>query len=257
MALNNIYNLGCELIETTIVKRPSKVCKSPYVADITIDSVEICAHSPSLGCSGLANKDRKVLVTPKTNASETSVCKYSVDFGLDNGEIVAMNPKLSEKVVKAILEKNMFTSLKQSGFKPEQKIGNSRFDFVGKDENNKKFILEVKHVPLVKPDNSRIAYFPDGYRKKKTDTVSPRALKHIQELQRIKKEEPETRTIMCYVIPRTQVDIFEPNKGDPIYRNALKEAHKDGVEIIPLVVQWTRDGQCLFIRDDLPIDLIQ
>ena len=62
---------------------------------------------------------------------------------------------------------------------------------------------------------------------------------------------------MCYVIPRTQVDIFEPNKGDPIYRNALKEAHKDGVEIIPLMVQWTRDGQCLFIRDDLPIDLIQ
>ena len=256
MEINNIYNLDCELIETTIVNRPSKVCKSPYVADITIDSVEICAHSPSLGCSGLANKDRKVLVAPKTNASETSVCKYSVDFGLDNGEIVAMNPKLSEKVVKAILEKKLFTILKPREFKPEQKIGNSRFDFVGKDENNKKFILEVKHVPLVKPDNSRIAYFPDGYRKKKTDTVSPRALKHIQELQRIKKEEPETRTIMCYVIPRTKVDTFEPNKGDPIYRNALKEAHKDGVEIIPLVVQWTRNGECLFIRDDLPIDLI-
>jgi hypothetical protein len=34
--------------------------------------------------------------------------------------------------------------------------------------------------------NSKVAYFPDGYRKKAKDTISPRALKHILELTYLK-----------------------------------------------------------------------
>ena len=129
--------------------------------------------------------------------------------------------------------------------------------------------MEVKNVPLAdyeditakdrkgkcyddRPLNSKVAYFPDGYRKKSTDTVSPRALKHIRELTLIKRES-KTRCIMCYVIQRTDVDRFQPSIIDPEYRAAVKEAIDAGVEIITMGVQWTGDGAAHFVRDDLPV----
>jgi DNA-binding sugar fermentation-stimulating protein len=131
--------------------------------------------------------------------------------------------------------------------------------------------MEVKNVPLADYEditakdrkkkcyddfeyNSKVAYFPDGYRKKTTDTVSPRALKHIKELTLIKKES-KTRCIMCYVIQRTDVNRFQPSIIDPEYREAFKEAVAAGVEIITMVIQWTIEGEAYFIRDDLPISL--
>ena len=148
----------------------------------------------------------------------------------------------------------------------ENKV-DSRFDFSGVDENGLPFIMEVKNVPLADyeditakvrkgkcyddlPYNEKVAYFPDGYRKKSADTVSPRALKHIKELTLIKKES-KTRCIMCYVIQRTDVDRFQPSIIDPQYREAFKEAVEAGVEIITLVVKWTRDGEAHFVKDDL------
>jgi DNA-binding sugar fermentation-stimulating protein len=80
--------------------------------------------------------------------------------------------------------------------------------------------------------------------------VSPRALKHIKELTLIKKES-KTRCIMCYVIQRTDVDRFQPSIIDPQYREAVKLAVEEGVEIITLVVEWTKQGEAYFVKDDL------
>ena len=44
-----------------IKSRPSKICKTPYVADATIDNVDIMLHTPSLGCCGLVEKESSVL----------------------------------------------------------------------------------------------------------------------------------------------------------------------------------------------------
>jgi hypothetical protein len=129
--------------------------------------------------------------------------------------------------------------------------------------------MEVKNVPLADYEditakerknkcydnrdiNSKVAYFPDGYRKKSTDTVSPRALKHINELTLIKRESI-TRCITCYVIQRTDVDRFQPSIIDMDYRNAVKNAITAGVEIITLVVSWNKNGEVYFVKDDLPI----
>ena len=130
--------------------------------------------------------------------------------------------------------------------------------------------MEVKNVPLAdyedltakerkkisfddRPINSKVAYFPDGYRKKSTDTVSPRALKHINELALIKRMS-KTRCIMCYVIQRNDVDRFQPSVVDPEYREAFKTAVKSGVEIITMVVQWTIHHQIVFLPDEREIN---
>ena len=48
-----------------IIKRPSASCKTPYVADVTINDEDSCvlAHTPALGCCGLSDKESNVYMT--------------------------------------------------------------------------------------------------------------------------------------------------------------------------------------------------
>jgi DNA-binding sugar fermentation-stimulating protein len=102
--------------------------------------------------------------------------------------------------------------------------------------------------------NSKVAYFPEGYRKKITDTISPRALKHIKELTIIKTDSSSPiRTILCFVIQRDDVEKFQISTSDPEYREAVKNAKDLGVEIIAMVVKWHKNGNAEFICDNLPI----
>jgi len=159
--------------------------------------------------------------------------------------------------------------------KREFKFLNSRFDFTGVDQDGRPYILEVKNVPLAdyvdvpkkirkqyknientKSVNEKIAYFPDGYRKNSTQVVSERALKHIHELTEIVKS-TNYRAILCFVIQRTDVSHFQPSNIDLIYKKAVQEAHESGVEISAVQVEWTMDGKCRFVRDDLPVKLYE
>jgi DNA-binding sugar fermentation-stimulating protein len=270
------------LIPGVVVKRPSKIIKSPYVSDVVIDNTEILAHSASLGCCGLCEAGSTILLSPmknKKSESKPNKCLYSAQLSIihekSNEIIIGVHPKLAESLVENCLIKNYLSILqsckkyrRETSIFVENKV-DSRFDFTGIDKNNIPFIMEVKNVPLAdyeditskdrkkkcyedRPFDSKIAYFPDGYRKKSSEPVSPRALKHIRELTLIKKESI-TRCIMCYVIQRTDVDRFQPSIIDPEYREAVKEAIEAGVEMITLVVKWTRDGEAYFIRDDLPM----
>ena len=116
----------------------------------------------------------------------------------------------------------------------------SRFDFGGVDKWGHEFLLEVKTVPLameVGCVGQKWGYFPDGYRKKKTDTVSPRALKHIQELEWLAVNTGK-RCILCYVVQREDVCGFMTFLGDPEYKEAVKKAKLAGVEVIALRIHW-------------------
>ena len=272
------------LVDGTIVNRPSKIIKSPYVADIILPTLNttILGHTASLGCCGLADRGAQILMSPvpKTNKKTDKIsCEYKVYLAVicERGAeiVIGMHPKLAENLAESAIKNNLLSRLQNvRGYKRETTIYvpdkvDSRFDFTGIDGNGVPFIMEVKNVPLADYEditakdrknkcyderdvNSKVAYFPDGYRKKSTDTVSPRALKHIRELTLIKRESI-TRCIMCYVIQRTDVECFQPSIIDPEYRAAVKEAVEAGVEIITMVVQWTKDGEAHFVRDDLPI----
>lgn len=265
--------------EAHVVKRPSKTSKTPYVADIILNgddtNTEYMAHTASLGCGGLIEKGETVIMKDAPNPK--SICKYrvmiakTIERGI--GNIIGVDPKIAEDMVEMALNKNYLSTLKDiKNYKREHTINESRFDYFGTDANNIPFIMEVKNVPLAdyvdcyekekkgmdfsdKDINSKIAYFPDGYRKKQKDTVSPRALKHITELTQIAKEaKGRIRTIMCYVIQRRDVSSFQASNVDPIYKAAFTEAVKNGVEVITMQVGWDADGTANFIRDDLPIN---
>lgn len=277
MLLHQINNV----VEGTVLKRPSKYIKTPYVADIEINIEnshfveDILGHTPSLGCCGLVETGSRVLLSE--SESDKAKCSHTVQLSISNNTnnsninninninkpiIIGVNPKLAEIIAENALKNNCLSRLLNiKSYKREKTIYipgkvDSRFDFSGIDENGIPFLMEVKTVPL---SSSGISYFPDGFRKKVTDTISPRALKHIQELTYIRRE-TKVRCLMCYVIQRSDTHMFMPSPADPAYRKAFYEAMDAGVEIITLQVDWTIESastnvcaSARFVRDDLPI----
>jgi DNA-binding sugar fermentation-stimulating protein len=278
-----------ELIEGLVIKRPSKFIKTPYVADVLINEnseierKEVISHSASLGCCGLADANASVLmsVMPQSKTKGDKKCSHRIYLSVCkegvNEEIIGIYPKLAETLAEAALSQNLLSSLKnlktwrrETTIKVAELGVDSRFDFSGIDANGDPFIMEIKNVPLADYEdvsakdrkkmnfegrdfNSKVAYFPDGYRKKSTDPVSPRALKHIRELEAIHISNPKIRCILCFVIQRADINRFTTSVVDPEYKAAVKKAHESGVEILTMVVKWSRDGSAQFIRDDLPI----
>jgi sugar fermentation stimulation protein A len=280
-----------DLILVKIVSRPSKVCKTPYVADIELeDGTIVQAHCASLGCCGLCEKDCYVYASPmKSNCaqSKSKVCSYKIylarfyeekvisDLIITNNQLIGIDPKLAETLVENALTQNYLKTLTHiRTYKREVCLLNSRFDFVGIDEHGKYFVLEVKNVPLADyadvssverkkmikngdfanvDINKKISYFPDGYRKKKGEVVSERALKHINELAEISHSKI-FRPIICFVIQRTDVSSFQASLLDPIYKAAFNDAISQGVEVIVLVVSWNAQGEANFVSCDLPVN---
>jgi DNA-binding sugar fermentation-stimulating protein len=277
------------LIEGQVVKRPSKYIKTPYVADILcLDTQdEVLGHTASLGCCGLADVNASVLMAPspdsksKPKNQSNMKCSHTVYLSVlrtnGNEQIIGIHPKLAEHLTESALKHNFLSRLQNvKRYRRETAIYikdniDSRFDFTGVDQNGIPFIMEVKNVPLADYEDvtakergkmdftgrefdSKVAYFPDGYRKKSSDPVSPRALKHIRELTLIKSE-TEMRCIMCYVIQRTDVNRFQPSVIDPEYREAFLKALEAGVEIITMIIRWNREGEAYFVKDDLPISV--
>ena len=278
MSTNNILLQIPNLVEGYVAKRPSKHIKSPYVADVVVRDTnqEIIAHTAALGCCGLADMGAQVLMTltPESKSGKNKQkCSHRIYLSIlndtrtsknENKVIIGINPKIAETLVENALKQNILDKLKNvKSYRRETTIYvenqiDSRFDFTGIDENGTPFIMEVKNVPLAdyedlplhergkqdfsgRDSNSKIAYFPDGYRKKITDTISPRALKHICELKKI-KEMSKTRCIICFVIQRNDVNRFQASVVDPEYRTALKNAVDSGVEVFTLVIKWHENG---------------
>ena len=228
-----------DLVKATVIKRPSKTCKSPYVADVIINGSDdtIMAHAPALGCDGLCDSGAIVFLS-LLPSKKGAVCTHRIELAeTEAGVIVGINPKLAEEIVENAIMKTESTK----EYKREKTILNSRFDFVGLNSENKYFVLEVKTVPLcVEPG---VAFFPHGYRKKKGDPVSPRALKHLNDLIEI-AQKSESDAIMCYVIQRGDAHTFIPSDSDPIYKDKFYAAKAAGVKMMNLFVEWKNTGEC-------------
>lgn len=277
------------LILASVVNRPSKTIKTPYVADILILDEEYAlknnlsltdtylCHTPALGCGGLVEKSKHIMVYPNLNPKSSTkfICYLGVYEDVNIGtQFVGVYPTSAEKIVENCLMNDKLNLLKidKQRLKTQYTIGESRFDFHGFNTLNKEFILEVKSVPIAryiddydknlkKVDytkfnfNEKIALFPVGFQKKKYDVISERALKHLNHLQQLKQENSELLTYICYVIQRKDVKEFQASCIDPIYKQALKNASENGVQIITIVVDWNSKGDCIFITDTLKIVL--
>lgn len=266
----SIYTLP-QLYKAIILSRPSKICKSPYLADVKIfDNYEnvieenVMAHSPALGCCGLIAQDVYVLCTKSESIKNKS--KYVIyNIIQEDYSIIGVNPMVANPIVKSLLLKNKIDEFQNiTQLQAEITIDESRFDYTFMNELGQRVYLEVKNVPLAdvvdvsKKDrqkmdlshydmSKKIAIFPDGYRKNKNEPVSVRALKHVNHLTSIHKNNPDIICALLFLIQRTDVVSFKPSSLDPIYQKAVYDAFDSGVKILPICVKWI-NNECYFVK---------
>jgi hypothetical protein len=137
----------------------------------------------------------------------------------------------------------------------------SIFSFVGFCTDGVPFIMEVNNVPNAEYThgnrkindeevfrfNSKTAYFPS-----KSCTNTAEMIKKIKDLTTIKTESI-TRCLLGYVVERTDIDRLEFSAYNKEYRAAVKHAVEHGVDIVPLVVSWTKEGVAFYVTDKLPV----
>jgi DNA-binding sugar fermentation-stimulating protein len=262
-----------------VVARPSKVVKTPYVADIMFadDPTIYQAHAPSLGCSGLVEVDSNVYVSGKPPKAEKDAAKTThTIYGTTvyGGWRVGVNPMVANKMVRAIIERGLDSETFQdiAAIDQEVTIGDSRVDIRLTHGDGSVSWVEVKNVPLAhytnepagcadyraaasqgqgKAQANKIALFPDGYRKKKTDAVSPRATKHLENL--MERAKAGDRAYCVFLCQRADAAHFEPAALDTIYSETFKRAMAAGVQILCYVVEWSKDFKTVVFKGRIPV----
>ena len=112
----SLLSLG-KLVQGTVLQRPSKYNKSPYVADVRLDegAKEVIAHAPMLDLGGLIKPGTTVRMTESKPGGKTSHAIQLVGFNevsSDKKEIttwIGAHPSLGNAVAKALIEGDHIT----------------------------------------------------------------------------------------------------------------------------------------------------
>jgi len=241
-----LHTIPGPLFRATVLKRPSATIKSPYVADIRLDDgrTGLC-HTPGLGCSGLVDVNKIIYVNASKSGSKTAFTAQLAECTDVEGVYhVGIHPMVSQNAAKNLLQRISADATWSSEVFVDE---HTRIDYAGKLPNGKTIYVEVKtgmvSLECSKPRASRRAIFPDGYRKKITDTVSPRAVKHAETLTEIIKDPKTEMAVLLFLVPRNDCrDGLVINPTDPIYRTAVDKAWRAGVKIRAFSLQYNVDG---------------
>ena len=66
-----------DLVEGKVEKRPSKTCKTPYVADVQYEGKEYMGYTPALGCCGLCDKEAIIMMSPLLTKNPSVITLYT------------------------------------------------------------------------------------------------------------------------------------------------------------------------------------
>lgn len=240
------------LIKATVVKRPSASIKSPYVADIRLEdgTVALC-HTPGLSCSGLVVPGRVIYVSkssPKSKTAYTAQLSESTDS--EGIYTVGIHPMVSQQMAAKLLDRISAEAVWKSEVKLSE---HTRLDFVGGLPSGKKIYVEVKNamISYCKTDRlTRRAVFPEGYRKTKDDTISPRAVKHAETLAELMMEDDTEACYLVFIVPRDDCqEGLELNEADPTYCAAVKTAMAVGVQVKVFGLDFHLDGSIHFNKE--------
>ncbi len=125
--------------------------------------------------------------------------------------------------------------------RPEQKLLDSRFDFLITEKGGQQHPLEVKGVTL---ERDGTALFPDA--------PTLRGTRHVEGLRRA--VQLGMRATLLFIVQMEGVRCFVPNrKTDPAFADALCRARAGGVRILCRTCRVTPDS--MEIGEDIPVRL--
>jgi len=243
------------LIRVEVIHRPSKSIKSPYVADIRLeDGTQALCHTPGLGCCGLVASGKYIYVSKAANAKSKTAYTAQIAECTDaeGTHYVGIHPMVSQAIAAKLLDKISTTAVWKSEVKVDD---HTRLDFVGMTPEGKKIYVEVKNAmisicPSTRSRSSRRAIFPEGFRKSKTEAISPRAVKHAETLATLKAHPDTEAAYLVYIVPRNDCNGgLELNPKDTIYCKAVKSAMEQGVHIRVFGLDFQQNGSVLFTKE--------
>jgi DNA-binding sugar fermentation-stimulating protein len=241
-----LHTIPGQLLRATVLKRPSAHIKSPYVADIRLDTGELgLCHTPGLGCCGLVEAGRTIYVNKSKEGSKTAYTTQLAECTDEQGiHYVGIHPLVAQVAARGLLSRISA----EAKWSQEVTINeHTRIDYVGVLPNGKKIYVEVKTAMVstecTTPRTYRKSVFPEGYRKKITDTVSPRAVKHAETLTEFAKHEDTEQCVLLFILPRDDcLAGLDINQRDLQYRLAVEKAWRGGVKIRAFALTYNLDG---------------
>ena len=226
-----------QLLKTKIIKRYKR-----FLSDMELDGKLVNAHVPNTGSMKTCWQEGWSAYISKSDNPKRKLA-YTWEL-TDNGEsLICVNTNLPNKIVKEALENGWIPELAEyQNIIPEQKVFDSRIDFLLSDDDLVDAFVEVKNVTLRGEKNE--ALFPDA--------ISTRGQKHLTDLIKIKQS--GKRAVIFYLVNRQDVSLFKPAVHiDPDYAFLLKKAASEGVEI--LVYQTQITTQEIKVHRPLPYEL--
>lgn len=207
------------------VERPNR-----FLAQVEVDGKIVEAFVPNPGrMYELMIPGKEVFI--RDNPGPHRKTSFDMIGVHHDGVLISLDSNLPNRFMRNLLESRdlpYFTDY--SNVKPEPTAYGGRFDFLLEGENNRTFI-EVKSCTLVV--NKRVL-FPDA--------PTSRGARHMRHLAYALSNGDVSDAAVVFVIQRPDAEIFSPHDGnDPEFGNALREAHNQGVRVIPLltkVVDW-------------------
>lgn len=202
-----------ERIEKAVfMERPNR-----FIAYAVINGKKETIHVKNTGrCAELLIPGAAIYVQESGNPTRKT--KWDL-IAVEKGErLINMDSQIPNQVVKEWIEKGNFAP-DVTLVRPETVYGSSRFDLYV-EAGERKIFIEVKGVTL---EEGGVCRFPDA--------PSDRAIKHLEELIRARKEGYET--YVFFVIQMKGVRYFTPNTDThPAFAETLSRAAAAGVKIL-------------------------
>jgi sugar fermentation stimulation protein A len=196
-----------------------------FLADVRLESGEVvtahCTNSGSM--KSCLEEGAEVYLSPVTDPKRKT--RFTWEMIKINGNWVGINTSVPNRLAYEFMKNNIIPGLEgYTEIRREVKYNDSRLDIMATRPGEICF-LEVKNVTMKEGD---LALFPDA--------ITTRGQKHLQTLMDLKKK--GMRAVMLYVVQRMDVKAFAPAEEiDPKYAQLLRQAHSQGVEIIPIQVK--------------------
>lgn len=209
-----------QMVKGKFLRRPNR-----FIAYVEIAGREEICHVKNTGrCRELLTPGAGVWCAVSDNPNRKT--KYDLITVRKGDYLINMDSQAPNKAAQEWLEQGGFG--KAELVRPEQKFGNSRFDFY-LERGGKGMYLEVKGVTL---EDGGVCRFPDA--------PTERGAKHLREL--IAAKEAGFDAGVLFVIQMRPVKWLEPNdKTDPAFGKALREAAAAGVQVLAVDCAVTED----------------
>jgi sugar fermentation stimulation protein A len=202
-------------------RRPNR-----FIVECTVQGRSVRAYLPNPGRLWELFFPGTALYLVKHDISYEGNTDFIVVGVERDGLPIMLHTHVNNLVARQLIEEGKILGLENAQvIKPEKTIGNSRFDFLLR-QNGKDVVAEVKSCTLV---GNKIAMFPDA--------VTARGTKHLIELSHLAEQGKKAAVVFLVHWPRAEFFLPEHHTDLEFSRTLL--AVKDRVLVKAVSVEWS------------------